>query len=545
MRLIRAALVHGVAPVEIATDHVGPGPHVLQLRLDGQPVVVLAAELAGETATGAFALRLAPLDPSHVPELTILSVGDDDALASLRGPMSSSASSLFGRMTLPDPEPEMVDEDELQASVLFDPEAAMISRAPPRPEGTTEEDTLTIPARASMMPAAFVPPSARTGPKRDPTEPGTISHFSFGSLPPITERNPSIGRSVLFDPDVLAREQKAQEEPRSSARRPPLDLDQPVSEDQATFPLDDSRRVPSQRTSVGGGGPRTMPRTSGHGIVIVGRVIANRYRIESLLGAGAVGAVYKATHVDLPRTFAIKVLHPHCRTDAALMASLRAEARAASLLDHPNVTAVQDFGEEPDGTVYIVMEYLAGVNLQVVLDEARRLPPQRAIAIMLQVCSALTAAHERGIVHRDVKPDNIMLVPSKDDEGHAIEIVKVCDFGIAALDTTPNPNAPEWTAGTPEYMAPEQAHGLAEPRSDVYACGIVLYEMLTGRPPFVGDSPAATLAKHATELVRPPSSVVPGLHPMLDAVVLRALEKAPQHRFATMRDLRAELKRLL
>jgi tRNA A-37 threonylcarbamoyl transferase component Bud32 len=568
VRLIRAALVHGVAPVELTADHVGTGPHLLQLRLDGQPVVVLAAELAGETSTGAFALRLAPLDPSHVPELTTIAEGDEDALASISGPMSTTASSVFGRQTLPDPEPELVDDDELQASVLFDPEAALISRAPPRPAGTTGEDTLTIPARASMMPAVM-PPSSRPVPpqtKRGTGEPNTISHLSFPSFPPMTERSeassresspdlsvnvvvefdgdgssahdPSLGPSVVFDPDVLAREQHA--------RRPPIDLDQIVTEDEETFPLDDSRRVGSQRMSVGGGGPRTMPRiTGGHGIVIVGRVIANRYRIDSLLGAGAVGAVYKASHVDLPRTFAIKVLHPHYREDAQLMASLRAEARAASLLDHPNVTAVQDFGVEPDGLVYIVMEYLAGVNLQVVLDEEKRLLPARAVAIMLQVCSALTAAHERGIVHRDVKPDNIMLVPSRDDEGNAFEMVKVCDFGIAALDSAPDPHAREWTAGTPEYMAPEQAHGRAEPRSDVYACGIVLYEMLTGRPPFAGGTPSATLAMHANELPRPPSSVVPGLPPGLDAIVLRALEKAPQHRFPTMRDLRAELKRLL
>ena len=561
MRLIRAALVHGVAPVDLAANHVGPGAHVLQLRLDGQPLVVLAAELAGETATGAVALRLAPLDPSHVPELTIIAEGDENALASLSGPMSASASSVFGRTTVPDPEPELDedDDDELQASVLFDPEAAMIGRAPPRPEGTGE-DTLTIPARASMMPAAVTPPSERRSPShagagRAPGEPNTISHLSFPSLAPITERNepqegagsaPDPSLSVAVDFDTSQSKVSTQRWPEASAHLPLLDPDQIVTEDGETMPLDDSRRVPSERMSVGGGGPRTMPRLSGgHGIVIVGRVIANRYRIDSLLGSGAVGAVYKATHVDLPRTFAIKVLHPHYRADAQLMESLRAEARAASLLDHPNVTAVQDFGEEPDGLVYVVMEYLPGVNLQVVLDETRRLAPRRAIAIMLQVCSALTAAHERGIVHRDVKPDNIMLVPTRDDEGEAFEMVKVCDFGIAALDSAPDPSAREWTAGTPEYMAPEQAYGRAEPRSDVYACGVVLYEMLTGRPPFVGDTTAATLAMHANDLPRPPSAIVPGLPPGLDAVVLRALEKAPQHRFSTMRELRAELKRLL
>jgi serine/threonine-protein kinase len=295
-------------------------------------------------------------------------------------------------------------------------------------------------------------------------------------------------------------------------------------------------------------GPRTMRRNTGaHGIVMVGRVIANRYRIESLVGAGAIGAVYKASHVDLPRTFAIKVLHPHFRADADLLASFRTEARAASLLDHPNVTVVHDFGEEPDGLVYIVMEYLAGVNLQAVLDEERRLEPRRAIAIMVQICSALSAAHERGIVHRDVKPDNVMLVPSRDDEGRPFEMVKVCDFGIAALETSGSQGAAsgQWTAGTPEYMAPEQAQGHADARTDIYACGIVLYEMVTGRPPFVGDSPAATLAKHVTDRARRPAEIVPGIPSQLEAVILCAMEKSPALRFGSMRDFRAELKRLL
>ncbi|HSO37906.1 MAG TPA: serine/threonine-protein kinase, partial [Labilithrix sp.] len=135
--------------------------------------------------------------------------------------------------------------------------------------------------------------------------------------------------------------------------------------------------------------------------------------------------------------------------------------------------------------------------------------------------------------------------PTRDDEGRAYELVKVCDFGIAALESTPETADDEWTAGTPEYMAPEQAAGRADQRTDVYACGVVLYEMLTGRPPFVADSPVATLAKHATELPRPPSELAADLPPALEAAILRALEKAPERRFATVRELRQELKRLL
>ena len=681
VRLIRVALLHGVTPVELTETHPSPGIHTLQIRLEGKAVVVLAAELAGETATGSFALRLAPLDPSHEPELTAIAERDGyDAEKSI-GPMSTSASAIFDSepplapgaalppgsvrrfsKTIPDEEPEQIDEDDLDASldasVLFDPEAALISRSPPRPEGAGPDDSLTIPVRSSMMPplAPFNSPAVAAPPApRMPIDPREISHLSIPSSVPMTERvdpsdadvhivsdrhatterqgsvadgtlsvtvdfdtsqsnvntqrewsdedgpgasDPSIGESVVFDPDVLAREQRKDAHPAdlegvsvvfgteptspslppspskpgrpvgvapdedlsltptmpmdipprrppSMRREQPRDMNEPVSEEGDTFPSDSARAVSSRNAVSSGRGPRTQRRTAPTDVVVAGRVIANRYRVESLVGAGAVGAVYKASHVDLPRTFAIKVLHPHFRSDPQLMASFRTEARAASLLDHPNVTVVHDFGEEPDGLVYIVMEYLAGANLQSVLDEQRHLGARRAIEIMVQVCGALSAAHERGIVHRDVKPDNIMLVPSRDDEGRLFDLVKVCDFGIAALESAPEAADPEWTAGTPEYMAPEQSAGRADARTDVYACGIVLYEMLTGRPPFVGDSPIVLLDKHRRETPRRPSELVPGLTVPLEAVIMRAIEKAPDRRFQTMRDLRIQLKSML
>jgi serine/threonine-protein kinase len=668
IRLIRAALVRGITAVELSETHLAPGPHVLQVRLRGRPVLVLAAEGAGETATGSFALRLAPLDPSHLPELEAIAEGTEEILPPSNGPMSSSASAIFdsepplpmgesvpfapgesiarsepgGRRfaaTIPDDDPEEVTDSDLGASVLFDPEAALISKAPPRPDGTRPDDTLTVPLRASMVPPNLAPPTKSVPPQppRTASGPHTISHLSIPSATavPKTERlearnevnaaserhamterhgsrdntmsvdvdfdtaqslvdtqrtdedewtndgagaaDPSFSGSVVIDPDILAREQRADLKttqpmfpetppaelpPQSEAYTVVFDNDPTApgilsngrpagvlvsKDDEAsltpTVPMD----IPASRAAASSGrGPRTQKRTTGSGGIIGdGRIIANRYRIESMVGAGAVGAVYRAVHLDLPRTFAIKVLHPHFRKDQQLMASFRTEARAASLLDHPNVTVVHDFGVEPDGLVYIVMEYLAGVTLQKILEEERRLGPRRAIDIMLQVCGALAAAHERGIVHRDVKPDNIMLVPSRDDEGRAREVVKVCDFGIAALESTPIDEDPEWTAGTPEYMAPEQAHGRTDARTDVYACGIVLYEMLVGRPPFLGESPLAVLARHANERAVPPSQLVQGIPAALEAAIMRAIEKAPERRQGTVRELRVELKRLL
>lgn len=451
VRLIRTALLREVAPVHLTDPHITGGIHVLQIRLRGEAVCVLGAELAGTTRTGSFLLHLTPLDPSHEPELVELANVDDPETAGAATPPPKATP--MQRYTKTMPEPELVS---LPSSLLVSTE---------RQRSAADFDTAEMKAR------------------------------------------PRLDQTWESDP------------PNTSARHPDLP------------------------TSLRG--PRTVKRSYNLGPVIVGRVIAGRYRIESLVGAGGTGVVYKASHVDLPRTIAIKVLHPHFRTDPHLMASFRTEARAASLLDHPNVAVVHDFGEEPDGLVYIVMEYIGGESLQAVLDRELRLTPRRAIELMLQICAALSVAHDRGIVHRDVKPDNIMVVPARDDEGRTFEHVKVCDFGIASLESTPDAKDEEWAAGTPEYMAPEQSAGRADQRTDVYACGIVLYEMITGRPPFLADSAIATLAKHATEIATRPSELVPGLPPALEAVIFRAIEKAPERRFATVRELRAILKRVL
>jgi serine/threonine protein kinase len=277
---------------------------------------------------------------------------------------------------------------------------------------------------------------------------------------------------------------------------------------------------------------------------LCGRTIGGgKYILDSVIGTGAIGIVFKASHKDLGRTVAIKVLNPRYRDDPELLAVFRTEARAASQLEHPNVARVYDYGQEPDGLVYIVMEYLSGYTLGSVLSARRKLTPARAVDVMIQVCAGLSAAHDRDIVHRDIKPDNIVLVPAQDDEGRPVEIVKVCDFGIAALGTTRTDEGN--AAGTPEYMAPEQTTGSrVSPSADVYACGCALYEMLTGQVPFTADQAYRILMKHRNEAPCPPSEIEAGIAPALEAVVLRCMEKAPARRYQSARELRVELRKI-
>ena len=278
---------------------------------------------------------------------------------------------------------------------------------------------------------------------------------------------------------------------------------------------------------------------------LIGRSLAGgKLQIESLIGKGMMGAVYKATHRELRIPVAVKVMHERFQHDVDFCRRFYDEALAASRLDHPNLVRVYDFGQEPDGLLYLSMEFIAGRNLRAALAEEGPMPITRIAELMMQVCGGLGHAHARGIVHRDVKPDNVVLVMRLDDDGRPREQVKVCDFGLALLRASDSTN--ERFAGTPVYMSPEQCRGEElDARTDVYSCGVMLFELATGTVPFLSDKPIVVVNRH---LSAPPPAMV-SLHaevdPRLEPIVQKALMKSRDDRYDGARALRADLKALL
>jgi serine/threonine-protein kinase len=255
---------------------------------------------------------------------------------------------------------------------------------------------------------------------------------------------------------------------------------------------------------------------------LVGQVLDGRYRIESRIAKGGMATVYVAGDLKLGRQVAVKVMHANMAQDEEFVRRFMGEAKAAALLSHPNVVAVYDQGTSIPH-VYLVMEYVPGRTLRDILNERGRLGPRSALALMQHILSALAAAHRAGLVHRDVKPENVLIT----DDGQ----VKVADFGLARAETASKQTKTGLIIGTVAYMAPEQVlQASADSRSDVYAAGILLFELLTGIQPHQAESPLAVAYKHVNEVVPLPSSVLPGIPGQLDALVAAATARDPGRR---------------
>jgi eukaryotic-like serine/threonine-protein kinase len=273
------------------------------------------------------------------------------------------------------------------------------------------------------------------------------------------------------------------------------------------------------------------------------RLLGGRYELEGVVGRGGMAEVYRARDIRLDRIVAVKTLREDLARDQTFQARFRREAQSAASLNHPSIVAVYDTGEDmlgPTPVPYIVMEYVDGRTLRDLLRDDRRLLPERALEITDGVLRALDYSHRNGIVHRDIKPGNVMLTRAGD--------VKVMDFGIARAvsDAQATMTQTAQVIGTAQYLSPEQARGeRVDARSDLYSTGCLLYELLTGRPPFTGDSPVAIAYQHVRENPIPPSRVDPEIPPWADSIVLKAMAKDPGDRYQSAGEMRNDIQRAL
>ncbi|HEY1015564.1 MAG TPA: protein kinase, partial [Herpetosiphonaceae bacterium] len=257
------------------------------------------------------------------------------------------------------------------------------------------------------------------------------------------------------------------------------------------------------------------------------RVLNNRFQLDRKLGQGGMATVYLGRDLRLGRPVAVKILHGQYAGDDQFLRRFKHEADAAAQLGHPNIVRVYDVGSDGD-LHYIVMEYINGADLKEIISREAPLAIPRTLKLVQQIAEALEAAHRSGLVHRDIKPQNV-LVDGEDQ-------VHLSDFGIAKSDRSSAYTDPGTTFGTADYLAPEQAQGLgATPRSDIYALGVVTYEMLTGRLPFAGDTPLAVAMQHVQSPPPPPRQFNPAIPPQLEAIVLQAMAKDPNQRPASAR----------
>ena len=280
---------------------------------------------------------------------------------------------------------------------------------------------------------------------------------------------------------------------------------------------------------------------------LVGQVIAGRYRLTKLLGQGGMGEVYAAEHVHITKRVAVKVLHPEISHNPEALARFKQEAQSASSIGHDNIVLIDDFGQMDDGRFYLCMEFLGGSSLAEEMAAAGGMDPIRSLKLMVQVCDGLAAAHKKGIIHRDMKPENVFITKRSD----GTELVKILDFGIAKVSGTDENQGLTKTGtvfGTPHYMSPEQALGQKlDHRADIYSMGVMLFEIFTGQVPFKAESFMGILSQHITKPPPAPSTMTPGrtIPKPIEDIILKAMAKEPDQRHGTMLELRNELEQVL
>lgn len=273
---------------------------------------------------------------------------------------------------------------------------------------------------------------------------------------------------------------------------------------------------------------------------LIGKVVAGRYRLESRIGEGGMGLVYRARHVLIDRVIALKLIRPDLRAETHLRAWMLREAKAANRVDHAHIIDIHDIGETEDGELYLVMEYLVGTPLSAELANGP-MPIARSVDIVEQMCAALARAHDLGVVHRDLKSDNILLT----ERGGRKDYVKILDFGLAALKRDARLAPKGAVFGTPEYMSPEQARGEdATPSSDLYALGVLFFEMLTGQLPFRSNDRDTLLKMQQNHPPPRPRSLRPDVHPQGEEISLRLLAKGMKDRYRDAHHLQEDLKKL-
>lgn len=585
-RLIALALRQERALVELAQPPARPGPHWLDVKLADGRSVRLFAETAGPAARQGQPLSLAVADRGQMASLLALVEQLEHARGPRKPPQGSTLESripfIEDAQTSAEPLPAEIEKSLPPSSAGIEVEVDVEVEVDDADADAYEEDD------APTLMQAPAAPAAKAAPPAEPPKEPTYSPLLVLAVGPETDSladtmmppSSTVERTIMVPmPSPAPARVSPPRAPEPAPPRPrlvPIPREEPTDPRRTAEPATEKLRrdpraeptpaeAPKAGPSRGGSAairpqpeapneppkPSPQPATSHGGHRVLGRTIAGKYQIESSIGRGATAEVFRAQHSSLKRPVAVKVLHQENAGFIQFVKRFKAEAHTLSKLEHQNIARVIDFGQEPDGLLYLVMELLVGKSLEVLLGEnGQKLAPKKVIEIGIQTCSALAFAHDEGVIHRDVKPENVVLVPHRDEDGKPCDLVKVCDFGLAKL-RDPDPENTDITmggtlCGSPAYMSPEQIVGeKLDARSDIYALATMLYEALSGELPHDAVGLTQLFAKKLMDVPVPIRKHLPTIDASLEAVIMKGLARERTDRQADARVFRQELRAAL